>query len=106
MTPKKREQISAALFCIVCAMLDVVTTYIVVEQLGGIELNPLMNHVINFGWEWLILVKLIVPVSVPLAVKTFAPQKITLFSMWIILASIQLFASIFNTINIIIHFTM
>ncbi len=45
---------------IVGQLLDIVTTYYGVKVLGYKEVNPLMSNLINLGWEYFIIFKLLI----------------------------------------------
>lgn len=101
---KTQKRAKTAILCFSCAMLDFITTYIVIEKLGGVELNPTMNYVLNFGWEWLLLVKIVVPLSIPLIFLVAFTKYMTISRAWLILAAIQFLAAGFNITNILYHF--
>lgn len=96
-----REHFSTATFCVVAALLDILTTYIIIEQLNGAEINPFMESIINHGWSWAIITKFTITIGFPIILK-LVWKKTRLIMIWKLAGFLQLFAALFNAIGIII----
>lgn len=86
----------AILFCIAAVTCDVVTTYVIVEVLGGKELNPIMDNVIQLGWWKFCLVKYVIGILVPLGYAILRKKEKMLFiSAWL-----HFWISVINAISL------
>ena len=87
------------LFCMAAISCDVLTTYVIVNTLGGSELNPLMNQIIIYGWETFLLVKYGIGFLVPLWHSTLTDSK----RMLSVSAWLHLVIALVNSISLAAH---
>lgn len=72
----------ALIFCAAGAILDLVTTFIILTYYGGVELNPVMDTIIHDGgWPLAIIVKVAATIIFPWILHHF--KLITTKVFWI-----------------------
>lgn len=87
----------AILFCIAAVSCDVITTYTIVEMLGGIEVNPLIDNIIQLGWWLFFIIKYAGGVGVPLTYALIKKQKkMLMWSGWL-----HLTISLVNAVSLV-----
>jgi len=87
------------LFCVAAVTCDVVTTYVIVATLGGVELNPVVNQIIGLGWGVFLLIKYGVGFLLPLWYSTLtSSQRMLLISAWL-----HFVVALVNSVSLVAH---
>lgn len=87
------------LFCLGAVTCDVVTTYTIVETLGGEELNPLVAVMIGWGWFYFLLVKYGVGYFLPLWYSVLTDSR---RMMWVS-GWLHLVIALVNSVSLVAH---
>lgn len=85
-----------------CTFIDILTTYVIVEKLGGQEVNPIMHWLLSIGWPFAIIVKIIVGIGGPYIAKVLFPNAVNLLHMILVASILQLIVSCSNVIQMAI----
>lgn len=89
----------AMLFCLACVTCDMITTFVIVEILGGVELNPLIRHLIEVGWIKFFIVKYSVGFLLPLVYSLFKKKaRLLIISGWL-----HFGISVLNAISLVVY---
>lgn len=89
----------ASLFCLACVTCDVITTFVIVETLGGEELNPLIKLLIETSWVKFLVVKYSAGFFLPFVYSLFQKRaRLLMISGWL-----HFGISILNAVSLLIY---